>query len=151
MKPKIGIITSKGGHLYQMSRLQPWWSKYDHFWVTFPGEDSESELLGERVYYGYYPESRHIGHALRHLALAWRILRDERPTIIISCGAGIAPPFFIVAKLLGIRTVFIEVFDLVSHPSLTGRILSLIVDHLLIQHPNQKKFYTRGVYTGAIL
>ena len=94
MKPKIGIITSKGGHLYQMSRLKVWWKKYDHFWVTFPGADSESLLVGERVYYGYYPETRHLMHAVRHLFLAWDILHKERPTMVISCGAGIAPQFF---------------------------------------------------------
>ncbi|MCL4200800.1 UDP-N-acetylglucosamine--LPS N-acetylglucosamine transferase [Patescibacteria group bacterium] len=151
MKPRIGIITSKGGHVYQMHRLKPWWSKYDHFWVTFSGEDVASLLKKERVYYGYYPETRHMYNAIRHLGLAWHILRTERPTLLISCGAGIAPPFFIIGKLLGIKTVFIEVFDLLKHPSLTGRILSPFVDHILVQHPTQKKFYPRAHYKGAIL
>ncbi len=151
MKPKIAIITSKGGHLYQMYRLKPWWGKYDRFWVTFQGPDTDSLLARERVYYGFYPETRHISHALRHTSLAWRILRKERPTIIISCGAGIAPPFFLIAKLLGIKTVFIEVFDLVKHPSLSGRLLSPLVDHMLIQHKSQQTFYPNAVYKGAIL
>ncbi len=151
MKPKIGIITSKGGHLYQMTRLKPWWKKYDRFWVTFPGEDASSILDGERVFFGYYPETRHLGHALRHLFLAWRLLRRERPTVLISCGAGIAPPFFIIGKLLGIRTVFIEVFDLVNRPSLTGRLLSPFVDTFIVQHRSQLRFYPRAVYKGAIL
>lgn len=151
MRPTIGIITSKGGHLYQMYRLQPWWKNYDRFWVTFSGADTDSLLSGERVYHGYYPETRHIPHAIRHLKLAWIILKKERPAMIISCGAGIAPPFFIIAKFLGIKTVFIEVFDLVKHPSLTGRFLSLFVDHLLIQHEKQRAFYPNAVYKGAIL
>lgn len=151
MRPKIGIITSKGGHLYQMSRLEPWWSKYDRFWVTFPGEDSESLLSRERVYYGYYPETRHLIHAIRHIFLAWDILRRERPTILISCGAGIAPPFFVIAKLLGIKTVFIEVFDLVKKPSLTGTLLAPFVDHMVIQQKVQRTFYPHAVYKGAIL
>lgn len=151
INPKIGIITSKGGHVYQMYRLKSWWNKYDHFWVTLPGEDVASLLKNEQVYYGYYPETRHIIHAVRHFFLAWRILSSERPTLIISCGAGIAPPFFLVSKLLRIRTVFIEVFDLVKHPSLTGRMLAPFVDHLLVQHKIQKKFYPKATYKGAIL
>lgn len=151
MKPKIGIITSKGGHVYQMYRLKSWWSKYDRFWVTLPGEDVASLLANERVYYGYAPETRHAPNALRHTGLAWRILRSERPTLLISCGAGIAPPFFLIGKLLGIQTVFMEVFDLVTHPSLTGRILAPFVDHMFVQHKIQKKFYPDATYKGAIL
>lgn len=151
MKPTIGIITSKGGHLYQMHRLKNWWKHYDRFWVTFSGEDSASLLAHERVYWGYYPETRNIINALRHIRLAWEILTRERPTMLISCGAGIAPPFFLVAKLLGIKTVFIEVFDLVKHPSLTGRLVALWVNHFLIQHRSQQKFYKRALYKGTIL
>lgn len=134
-----------------MSRLKHWWNKYDRFWVTFPGEDSESLLEGERVYYGYFPETRHITHAIRHLILAIRVLRIERPTMLISCGAGIAPPFFIVARLMGITTVFIEVFDLVKKPSLTGRLLAPFVSHMLVQHEAQKRFYKHAEFFGPIL
>lgn len=151
MKPTIGIITSKGGHLYQMHRLKPWWNQYNHFWVTFQGDDVTSLLKNERVYYGYYPETRNGINALRHLLLAWHILRKEKPTILISCGAGIAPPFFLIGKLFGIRTIFIEVFDLIKHPSLTGKLLAPLVDHMLIQHQVQKKFYPHATYKGAIL
>lgn len=151
MKPTIGIITSKGGHLYQMYRLKNWWKHYDRFWVTFSGEDSASLLADERVYYGYYPETRNIINALRNTRLAWDLLRREQPALLISCGAGIAPPFFLIAKLLGIQTVFIEVFDLVKHPSLTGRLVAPFVTHLLVQHKNQEKFYKHAQYKGAIL
>jgi len=151
MRPKIGIITSKGGHVYQMFRLKPWWIRYEHFWVTLPGEDVASLLRNENVYYGYAPETRNIVNAFRHVALAWKLLRNERPTHLISCGAGIAPPFFLVAKILGISTIFIEAFDLVKAPSLTGRILSPFVDYLLVQHKRQRRFYPRALYKGAIL
>ncbi len=151
MKPTIGIITSKGGHLYQMYRLKAWWKNYDRFWVTFPGQDSASLLSQERVYYGFYPETRNLPNAIRHVKLAWDILHREQPSLLISCGAGIAPPFFLVAKLLGIQTVFIEVFDLVKHPSLTGRLVSPLVTHFLVQHKSQKKFYKHALFKGAIL
>jgi beta-1,4-N-acetylglucosaminyltransferase len=151
MTPKIGIITSKGGHVYQMFRLKPWWARYNRFWVTLPGEDVASLLSRERVYYGFAPETRHLPHAFRHMWLAWKLLRIERPTHLISCGAGIAPPFFLIAKLLGITTIFIEVFDLVKAPSLTGRIVAPFVDYLLVQHKRQLRFYPRARYKGAIL
>lgn len=148
---KIGIITSRGGHLFQMYRLKPWWSKYSRFWVTFPGEDATSMLKKEKIYYGYHPESRSALNAVRNLFLAIRILRKEQPTLLISCGAGIAPPFFYVAKFLGIKTIFIEPYDFIRYPSLSGRLVAPVVDHMLVQHKKQKKFYKNAVYKGALL
>ncbi len=151
MKGRIAIVTSRGGHMYQMYQLRSWWRKFDRFWITFPGVDTTSLLSHERIYYGYEPDTRNIVNAVRHFFLAWHILRRERPTLLISCGAGIAPPFFYVAKLLGIRTVFIEVYDLLSHASLSGKLVAGITDVMLIQHPRQQKFYRRALYKGAIL
>lgn len=148
---RIGIITSRGGHIYQMYQLRPWWNKYDRFWVTFPGADTQTLLAGERVYFGYAPDTRNIINAIRHTVLAWRILRKEHPDLIISCGAGIAPPFFYIAKVLGIKTVFIEVYDLLTHATVSGRMIAPIADILLIQHKRQKMFYPRAVYKGPIL
>lgn len=148
---KIGIITSRGGHLFQMYRLKPWWSKKKRFWITFPGEDVSSMLKKEKIYYGYHPESRNIFNAIRNFFLAIKILRKEKPTHLISCGAGIAPPFFYVAKILKIKTVFIEPYDFVVCPSLSGKLISPVADHMLVQHKIQQKFYKNAEYKGALL
>jgi beta-1,4-N-acetylglucosaminyltransferase len=148
---KIGIITSRGGHLFQMYRLKPWWKRHDHFWVTFRGEDSLSMLTGERAYYGYCPESRNVVNAIRNFFLAIKIIRKEKPTMLISSGAGIAPPFFYVGKLLGIKLIFIEPYDYIAYPSLSGRLVAPIVDRLLVQHTEQLRFFRRAKYKGALL
>ena len=60
-------------------------------------------------------------NALRNLRLAWRVLRSERPDVVVSDGAGVAVPFFVVAKLLGISTVYLEVVDRIDTRTLTGQ------------------------------
>lgn len=149
--PKIGIITSRGGHIYQMYQLRAFWQKYDRFWVTFPGVDTTTLLNKERVYYGYQPDTRNVLHAIQHLFLAWNILIKERPTLLLSCGAGIAPPFFYIAKVLGIKTVYIEVYDFLTHPSLSARLVSPVTDVMLVQHPFQKSLFRNAFYKGSIL
>jgi UDP-N-acetylglucosamine:LPS N-acetylglucosamine transferase len=134
-----------------MYQLRPWWRKYDRFWVTFPGVDTTSLLSRERIYYGYQPDTRNLVNAVRHLFLAWKVLRRERPSILISCGAGIAPPFFYVAKLLGIKTVYIEVYDFLSKPSLSARLVAPVTDIMLVQHPFQIKLFRHAAFKGAIL
>lgn len=150
-KVKIGIITSPGGHLFQMYRLRPWWKKYEHFWVTAPNEDAVSLLIGEKVYHGYFPESRNMWNGLRNVFLAWKILYKEKPTLLISCGAGIAPPFFYVGKLLGVKLIFIEPYDFVCYPSLSGKLVAPIVDELLVQHKAQLVFFRNAKYKGSLL
>lgn len=103
------------------------------------------------MYYGFQPDTRNLINAVRHLFLAWSVLRRERPTILISCGAGIAPPFFYIAKFLGIRTVYIEVYDFLTQPSLSAQLISPITDIMLVQHEVQKKLFRHAEYKGAIL
>lgn len=148
---KIGIITSRGGHLFQMFRLKPWWRKYNRFWVTFPGDDVSSMLKKEHIYFGYCPESRNIFNAIKNAFLATRILKREKPTLLISCGAGIAPPFFYIAKIMGIKTVFIEPYDFIAYPSLSGKLVGPIVDVLLVQHKKQLSFYRNAKFVGATI
>lgn len=148
---KIGIITSKGGHLVAIGQLSRLFNKYSHFWVTFEGKDTKEYLKDEIVYYAHYPESRNSINAIKNTFLGIQILCKEKPNILISSGAGIAVPFFIVGKLLGIKLIFIEIYDYVKYPSLTGKILYNMVDLFLIQHRTQKKWYPKAKYWGSLL
>ncbi len=146
---KIGLITSRGGHLFQLYRLKPWWSNYDRFWVTGRGGDSDYLLKKEKIYYGFFPESRNAINAFNNLFLAIKILKKEKPDLLISCGAGIAPPFFLVGKILGCKLIFIEPYDFIAHPSLSGRLVKPLVDKLLVQHERQKKFFKNAEFWGS--
>ena len=98
-----------------------------------------------------HPTTRNIPNALRNLRLAWRVLRTERPDVVVSDGAGVAVPFFTVAKLLGISTVFLEVVDRIETRTLTGRLLYPIADLICVQWPEQLRLYPRAVEVGALL
>ena len=150
-KVKVGIICSPGGHWFVTQQLKGWWSKHERFWVT--GEPTVAELRrgGEGVHLGFFPENRSIGNCFRNMWLAWKLLRKERPDMIFSTGAGIAPPFFVVAKLLGIKTVFMEVFILVPKQTLSGRLAYHLSDLFLVQHEGLLEKYPRAEYYGAVL
>lgn len=150
-KIKIGLICSPGGHLFQLYQLKPWWSNYDHFWVTGPGEDSNFFLKHERTYFGHFPEQRNVKNAFRNLFLAWKILKKEKPDLLVSTGAGIAPPFFIVGKLFKCKLIFIELFGFVEFPTLSGKFISYFSDLFLIQNKEQKKFFKHAKYWGEAL
>lgn len=148
---KIGLITSKGGHLFQLHQLKPFWRQYRRFWVTFKGKDVNYLLKKEKIYFGYYPESRNVLNAFRNLILAFKILRKERPDLLVSAGAAIAPPFFLAGKLMGCKLIFIEPYDFVNFPSLSGRLVYRLADKFIIQQKCQRKFFPKAEYWGATL
>ena len=70
-----------------------------------------------------------------------KIVKKEKPDLLFSCGAGIAPPVFLAGKILGCKLLFMEPYDFIAYPSLSGRLVAPIVDKLLVQHKIQKKFF----------
>lgn len=149
---KVGFITSKGGHLFQLYKINSIFKKADRFWVSFTGKDTSHYLRKERRYFAFYPESRNMPNAVRNFFLAFKILKKENPSFLISTGAGIAVPFFIVGKFFyKTKLIYVEPYDFVSHPSLTGRILYNFVDLFLVQHNQQLKWYPKAKYWGSIL
>jgi UDP-N-acetylglucosamine:LPS N-acetylglucosamine transferase len=151
-KQKICIITSKGGHLYQIYQLNSLFKKYVHFWITFHGKDTDFYLTKDQVYYAHYPESRNAINFIKNLFLAFKIFLKEKPNIIISCGAGIAVPFFLVGKyIFHIKTIYIESYDFIKYPSLTGKILYPVTDLFLIQHQCQNNWYPNAIHWGSLL
>jgi len=148
---RVLLVCSSGGHLVQLAQLRPWWASRDRSWVTFPGKDVESLLEGESVYIAHHPTTRNIPNAIKNLFLAVNLLRSIRPDAVVSTGAGVAFPFFLVAKVFGIRTVYMEVFDRVDLPTLTGRLCYPISDLFLLQWEEQTRSYPKGVVIGAVL
>jgi UDP-N-acetylglucosamine:LPS N-acetylglucosamine transferase len=148
---KVMLVCSAGGHLAQLHRLRPWWQEHDRTWVTFPGAHADSLLQGEAVRYAHYPTTRNIPNTIRNLGLAVRLLRAERPDVLVSDGAGVAFPFFLVGRALGVRTVYLEVYDRITWPTLTGRLCYPLTELFLLQWPEQAARYPRGQVIGCLL
>lgn len=145
------LVGSSGGHLAQLLALAPWWSSHDCHWVTFPTPDAVSQLSGRSVTWAYFPTTRNVPNALRNLRLAIRDLRRRRPALIVSTGAGVALPYFLVGKLLGVRTAYIEVYDRIDSRTLTGRLCRPFTDVFCVQWEEQRALYPGAVLIGQLL
>jgi UDP-N-acetylglucosamine:LPS N-acetylglucosamine transferase len=82
---------------------------------------------------------------------AWSILRRERPDLMLSTGAGVAVPFGLVGRVLGIPFVFIETATRVRQPSLTGRIMYRLASRFFYQWPELSRSYPKGTFGGLLL
>ena len=147
---KICLVGSSGGHLTHLYMLEDFWKDNRRFWVTFNKEDANSILKGEKIYYCYFPTNRNIKNLIRNSFLAIKILHKEKPDLVISSGAAVAVPFFYFGKLIGAKTIYIEVFDRINKPTITGKLVYPVTDKFIVQWEEMKKVYHKAIYLGSI-
>ena len=102
------------------------------------------------MYPCYYPTNRNIKNLIRNIGVAWKVLRKEKPDVIISSGAAVAVPFFYLGKLFGKKLIYIEVFDRIDKPTMTGKMVYPIVDKFIVQWEEQKEVYKKAINLGSI-
>lgn len=147
---KVCLVGSSGGHLTHLYMLKPFWKNKNRFWVTFDKEDAKSLLENEKVYPCYYPTNRSIKALIKNLKVAYKVLKKEKPDLIISSGAAVAVPFFYIGKIMGVKLIYIEVFDRLDKPTMTGRMVYPITDKFIVQWEEQRKVYKKAINLGSI-
>ena len=135
----------------QLHFLGDVWRRGRRFWVTLPAADTEDLLKDETVVWAFGPTNRNVPNLFRNLRLAFSVLRKERPDAVVSTGAGVSVPFVWAARLLGIRTIFIEDLTRVSGLSLSGKLVYRVADVFLVQWPELAARYRRAQYRGRFL
>jgi len=144
------LVASSGGHLLQLTQLRDRWPRDERVWVTFPTADAHSLLAGEDVRFAHHPTNRNIPNLLRNLVLAFRIVAALRPRAVVSTGAGVAVPFCYVARLFGVRVVFIESFSRTTRPSLTARLVYPVATDFFVQWPGILPYFRRARFEGQL-
>lgn len=129
----ILLVASPGGHLLQMLALEPAWRDWDRTWVTLRSPDVSYLLRDEKVVYGHGPTARNVKNFFRNLRAAARVLRERDPTVIVSTGAGLALPFFVLGKLQRRKLVYVESITRVEKLALTGRLVYPLADSFFVQ------------------
>jgi beta-1,4-N-acetylglucosaminyltransferase len=146
---KVCIVSSCGGHLTEVRGLMPAYANDPHFYVL-----NDNALLPDdmqnRTY--FIAHSERDWKFLLNLWEAFVILRKERPTAILSTGAGPVVPFAIVARLLfGTRVIFVETIARIDSPSITGRIMYWLAHDFFYQWPQLARYFRRGTYGGLLI
>jgi len=152
MKPMRALLVgSSGGHLAQLHQLKGWWEGHDRLWVTFLKPDALSLLSEEKTAWAHSPTTRNIPNLLRNLKLSWKVLRSYRPDVVVSTGAGVALPFFVLAKAFRVKTVYLEVYDRIDSKPLTSRLCYPFTDLFLVQWEEQQRMYPKSHVVGRLL
>jgi UDP-N-acetylglucosamine:LPS N-acetylglucosamine transferase len=133
--PKILALSSGGGHWVQLLRLRPAFAGCQVVYATVKG-GYRGDVDGARFH--VIPDSNRWDKlALARSAWAiFKVLRRERPDVVISTGA--APGYFaiLLGGWLGARTVWVDSVANAEELSLSGRRAGACADLWLTQWPH---------------
>lgn len=147
---KLALVCEHGGHLTEMLQLMEVFEKYDFFLITNQSPRTVS------LPYKKFLISPIGSNPLKLLQSSYdifKIFMKERPSLIITTGAEIAIPSFIIGKLFfKTHTIFIESWCRIKTRSRSGILLYPISDVFLVQWPELLENYgDRARYQGAVI
>lgn len=128
---KVMYVCSTGGHLTELLH----WSHRLRFtpdaavWLTHDRSNSSriaEEHPGASVRFVRAVEPKQAIIALGLIPVVRRILREEKPDVVLSTGAAVAVPVGFAARLAAIPFYYLESAARLEGPSLTGRLISRI-------------------------
>lgn len=148
---RVMLVCSSGGHLAEMQRILAAFDGCRLSLVTYHSSRGPTPIEGIPAYL-----VENIGTSpirlLRALPTFVRAIWLERPRVIVSNGAEIAIPFFYLARVLGIKTLWIESWCRVRTPCRTGRLVYPVADRFFVQwEPLLERFGPRAEYGGRLL
>ena len=149
---KILFVASSGGHLEEISQLKRIAGEYDNALVT-EANGFEVRNFGNRQYFVSQMNRKELLFLSKFLRLffqARRILKKEKPDVVITTGALIAYPFCILEKMKHGKVVYIESFARVKEPSLSGKLLHKHADLFIVQWEDMLEYFPDAVLGGGI-
>ena len=146
---KVCIVSSCGGHLTEVRALAGAYSQHDYFYIINNKVKLSGDLAGRTT---FITHSERDWKLLINFWEAYKILRKERPRVILSTGAGPVVPFALVGRLF-FRThvIYVETITSVIKPSLTGRIMRYLANTLYFQWKTLAPFFPKGIYSGPLI
>jgi beta-1,4-N-acetylglucosaminyltransferase len=138
------LISSTGGHFRTLVNLKPFWENRQHCWVTQKSHSTKSLLIKEKVYWAYGPTNRNLINLFKNLFLAWKVISQEQPKLIITTGAGESVPFVIIGKLFGSKVIFIESITRVKDISLSAKLVLPLINRLYVRWPSLQAKYPKA-------
>ena len=133
---RIALVSSVGGHLTELLCLRTAYERLPHFYI-FNDTTQFEPPAGVHVY-----TIAHAERDLRVFSNVWEVFRifcKERPTVMLTTGAGPGVSAAVAARLLGVRVVFVETVAAVEEPSLTGRLMEYLAHSYFVQWPELTK------------
>ncbi|WP_176444469.1 glycosyltransferase [Rhodococcoides kyotonense] len=144
-------MASTGGHLEQLVRISNQNEhRKDSTWVTFDNQQSRGLLNDRPTVHVDYVRPRDVIRAIKAALTVVPLLKSQKFDFCISTGAAIAAFILPLARLFGVRSIYIESVSRTAGPSLTGRLMARTPGvETFTQHSHWN--LPRWTYAGTLL
>ena len=145
---KILAISSPGGHWVQLCRLLPVFSEYKVVYAcTY---DKPSELNDWDRYFTIQDISRDtISKVFNVTKRLYHILKSEAPTHVITTGALPGLISILIARSMGIETIWLDSIANSEKVSLSGKVASFLTNNCFTQWEHLEN--SRIKYIGRVV
>jgi UDP-N-acetylglucosamine:LPS N-acetylglucosamine transferase len=145
---KVVAIASVGGHWVELLRLMPAFAGMELVFVSTRA--SLAATVAENKFYTIPDANRWNKFRLVVVFLkVFKIIYNEKPGAVISTGAAPGLMGLAVAKILGIKTIWVDTIASAGKLSMSGRIARKFADRIYTQWPNLAA--DNIIYAGNVL
>jgi exopolysaccharide biosynthesis glucuronosyltransferase PssD len=148
---KICLVASAGGHLSQLLKIVQAVNGYQAFVVTTSEAVRENLTRFGQVHVVGECNRQHGLRVSRVVLTCWRILRRERPDVILSTGAAPGCVCCFLGKLMGAKIIWVDSITNVGRLSLSGWLVRYIADLFIVQWADLAQKYRGTEYVGTIV
>jgi UDP-N-acetylglucosamine:LPS N-acetylglucosamine transferase len=148
---KICLVASAGGHLSQLLKIVQAVNGYEAFVVTTSEAVRENLTRFGQVHVVGECNRQHGLRVVRVVLTCGRILRRERPDVILSTGAAPGCVCCFLGKLMGAKIIWVDSITNVGRLSLSGWLVRYIADLFIVQWADLAQKYRGTEYVGTIV
>ena len=154
MSPKkVCLVSSTGGHFMELMQLLPALNGC-RFYIVTEKNPSTTPIVEKYPHY-YLVQQQRRGWQFPfkfayNIVMSAIYLIKEKPSIVITTGAGASYPTCRLAKIMGTKVIYIESFAKLNNESLTGRMVYPFADKFFVQWPEMLSVYPNAEYHGTV-
>jgi beta-1,4-N-acetylglucosaminyltransferase len=145
---RIVGISSGGGHLTELLTITGHLPQLTAL-ITENGAVKRNDGSGLPLQPILDPHRSLVGF-FRNTFQSVRYLQRYKPDVVISTGAGMTVPFFLLARLFGAVCIYVETGARITTPSMTGRILYPFSSFFIVQNKTLLPFYKKAVVASIL-
>ena len=152
MNKKVCFVSSSGGHLEEISKLNIVCDKYENILITEKNSFTQSSF-GKKQYFLPQINRKELFFIFKFIHIFFKslvILLKEKPDVIISTGALASYPCCLLGKMMKKKIIYIESFARCDKSSLTGKLVYKFADLFIVQWEEMLEFYPNAIYGGGI-
>lgn len=152
---KVMFVSSSGGHLTELLKLQSLFNNYNYMLVTEETETTKSLKEKYNVKYMMYGSRQYIFSYififLYNIFRSIELMITFNPKVVVTTGAHTGGIVCFIAKLFGKKVIYIESLAKVNTLSLTGKLMYLIADKFYVQWEELAEKYKKSEYIGRLI